>query len=371
MDLIQLPHEKLVLGMSLRFTLRDESGAIMLAKGHRIETAQQLANLRSRKSLFIEIDESDDAVRVMMSGLAELDRADAPLKDFSKFLQLKKGLSEEKLTGSLVQRWSDVESKLGGLLNNVSTAADFEQKIRLLDEHIKTLITEDISASQFLLFHRAVTHFSGYSVLHSLLCAALAQSLAGIFSLSETERRSLVCAALTMNTAMTLLQDELALQKTAPSPQQRSVIDRHATTGRQLLLDAGVRDLMWLEIVTQHHAPLEGPDALADWPPVQRLTKILQTVDRYTAAMSPRKSRAGRTARDSVRTVVVQTGTTKHDEVGTALVRILGLSPPGTYVKLANGETAVVLRRGIKPAEPLVASVLNKNDEPIAEPRQA
>ena len=83
----------------------------------------------------------------------------------------------------------------------------------------------------------------------------------------------------------------------------------------------------------------------------------------------PRKSRAGRTARDSVRTVIVQAGSTKHDEVGTALVRILGLSPPGTYVKLVNGDTAVVMRRGPSPNEPLVASVLNRNDEPIAEPR--
>ena len=39
------------------------------------------------------------------------------------------------------------------------------------------------------------------------------------------------------------------------------------------------------------------------------------------------------------------------------------------FVKLVNGETAVVMRRGIKPAEPVVACVLNRNDEPIAEPR--
>ena len=67
--------------------------------------------------------------------------------------------------------------------------------------------------------------------------------------------------------------------------------------------------------------------------------------------------------------MVLPSGTTKQDEAGSALVRILGLCPPGTFVKLANGETAVVLRRGIKPGEPLVASVLNRNDEPIAEPR--
>jgi hypothetical protein len=69
--------------------------------------------------------------------------------------------------------------------------------------------------------------------------------------------------------------------------------------------------------------------------------------------------------------VVVREGAEKHDEVGTALVKVLGLSPPGTFVKLVNGETAVVMRRGIKPAEPMVACVLNRNDEPLLSPGYA
>ena len=370
MDLIPLPKDKLSLGMSLRFTLRDESGAVLLAKGNRIETAQQLAGIKSRNKIFIEMEESDDAVRIMMSGLSKLDLAGGPIKDFSKYLSVdKQNGEEEKLVGTLVQRWSDVESKLGGLLASTDSNSGFAQKIRQLEGHFNTLMAEDASAAQFLLFNRAVTHFNGYSVLHSLLCASLSHSLASVFALSNEERSSLVCAAMTMNAAMTALQDELAIQKNAPSVGQRSTIDAHARAGRQMLENAGITDPLWLETVALHHTPMEGSDSIAEWTPVNRLTKILQTVDRYTAAMSPRKSRAGRTARDSVKTVIVQPGTTKHDEVGSALVRILGLCPTGTYVKLGNGETAVVLRRGLKPAEPLVASVLNRNDEPIAEPR--
>lgn len=370
MELIPLSKDKLSLGMSLRFTLRDEGGAILLAKGNKIETAQQLAGIKSRTKIFIEMDESEDAIRIMMSGLNKLDYADAPIKDFSKYLNLDQQSGEvEKLVGTLVQRWSDVESKLGGLLASTNTTTGFAQKIRLLEGHLNTLMAEDTSAAQFLLFNRAVTHFNGYSVLHSLLCASLSHSLAGVFALPNEERASLVCAAMTMNAGMTALQDELAIQKNAPSVMQRSVIDAHAHAGRQMLENAGVTDPLWLEAVALHHTTIEGPESFADWTPANRLTKILQTVDRYTAAMSPRKSRVGRTARDSVKTVIVQPGTTKHDEVGSALVRILGLCPPGTYVKLGNGETAVVMRRGLKPAEPLVASVLNRNDEPIAEPR--
>jgi hypothetical protein len=370
MDQIELRHDRLALGMSLGYTLRDQTGLVLLAKGQRIETASQLEGIRSRGKIFVEIDESEEGLRIMMSGIATLNQLGAPLKDFSKHMNLNQNSGAEgKLSGTLVQRWGDLESKLGGVLASVLTTADFGKKIEALAQHVHQQMTDERAASQFLLFNRAVSHFNDYSVLHALLCAALVHSLAEGFALSMSEQRSLVCAALTMNVGMTHLQNQLALQKTDLTAHQRGVIEQHPEAGRQALREAGVTDPVWLDMVALHHSPLTGPEALADWAPVPRMTKILQTVDRYTAAMSPRKSRVGRTARDSVRSVVLQTGSARHDEVGTALVRILGLSPPGTYVKLANGETAVVIRRGLKPGEPLVASVLNRHDDPIGEPR--
>lgn len=370
MDLIEFRPELLYIGMSLPFTLRDASGLILLAKGQKIDSPLQLTGMQSRSKIYVEMDETDEGVRAMMTGITELNRAGAPIKDFAKYLGNRPASkAAEAETGSLHQRWENVESKLAGILGSAQSTGDFQNKVVALVEIMERLLGQDAFSSQFLLFNRAVTHFGGYSALHSLLCASLVHSLASGFLLSDDERRSLVCAALTMNVAMTHLQDLLALQKGVPSPGQRSMIDVHPAKGRALLVQSGVTDALWLELVAQHHAAQTGPDKLADWPVAQRMTRILQTVDRYTAAMSPRKSRAGRTARDSVRSVVLSAPDAKHDEVGTALVRLLGVSPPGTFVTLANGETAVVVRRGHKPGEPWVASVLNKLGQPIAEPR--
>jgi len=370
MELIEFPFDRLYLGLALPFTLRDGTGMVLLAKGQKIEVPAQLTAMKSRGTLFVEIDETDLSMRAMMSSITALNQAGAPIKDFSKFLNTKQtGPAEDKPTGTLAQRWGDVESKLAGLLASIETAEEFASRMDGIDKTIQTLLAQDETAAQFILFNRSVSHFSGYSVTHSLLCACLSNALARTFELSEEQRHSLVCAALTMNVAMRNLQDQLAVQKSEPTVHQRHDIELHPQASRTLLEKAGVTDLLWLEVVAQHHANLEDASDFNSWPLVQRLSKILQTADRYTAAMSPRKSRAGRTARDSVRTVVIKAGSTKHDEVGSALVKLLGLSPPGTYVKLSNGETAVVVQRGLKPAEPLVASVLNRHDAPIAEPR--
>ena len=99
--------------MSLPFTLRDGSGNILLAKGHRIETEPQLAGMQNRSKIYVEFDETNEGVRAMMTGINELNRVGAPLKDFYKYLSLKDPTkSADKEAGTLIERWDDVESML-------------------------------------------------------------------------------------------------------------------------------------------------------------------------------------------------------------------------------------------------------------------
>lgn len=86
LELIELPRDKLMVGMALKFTLRDQGGTILLSKGHKIENATILAGIKARGRIFVEIDETDEGIRLMMAGLTEMSRKDAPIKDFNKFL---------------------------------------------------------------------------------------------------------------------------------------------------------------------------------------------------------------------------------------------------------------------------------------------
>jgi HD-GYP domain-containing protein (c-di-GMP phosphodiesterase class II) len=373
-DLIAVSPAQLHVGAQLRFTLRDEAGRVLLAKGLRIEDLAALESLQKRKAVFVEYEESDEALKVLMSGLNEATRRDAPLKDIDKLVSFKNPEAESTFKGTLPEAWAQIESRLkinlGQLAVGGETGADALQRLATqVDQIRQELFNRDRDAAVFVLLHRAVTGFSGYSALHALLCSCVCHLLAEPLKLTPEEDASLVRAALTMNVTMTTLQDLLAGQKSRPSPQQQAQIDAHPTEAVRLLRAVGVTDPLWLKVILSHHADLPCNLPLAQRSPAERLTRILQVVDRYTAAMSPRISRAGRDAKDAARSAIVQAGAGGHDEVGLALVQVLGLHPAGTFVKLANGETAVVLRRGAKASEPYVASVLNKRDEPIAEPR--
>lgn len=369
MDLIEIPREQLYVGLSLPYTLRDADGQILLVRDQLIETPGQLDALKGRGRVFVEIDQTEEGVRALMSGIDKMDRVGAPIKDFSKFLAQKRAREQGREPIPLHQRWEDLELRVAGSLASFDTLEAAQQRFYEIDQTLVALLIEDAALGQFLLFHRAVANFDGYSQHHALLCAALCCALAQSFDLPEAQRRSLSCAALSMNLAMTTLQNVLAQQKAPPNPAQRADIERHPHQSAHMLKAAGVDDVYWLELVDKHHAHLTGPDEFASWKPLPRLCKMLQVVDRYTAALSPRRSRSGRNARDTVRSIVSLEGVHHHDPVGAALVKLLGLAPPGTYVRLNSAETALVLRAGHKPAEPIVATLLNRLGDAIAEPR--
>lgn len=263
--------------------------------------------------------------------------------------------------------WADLETALALLLSAPLQVPNFSTKLRQLDRWLQDLVAQDSDAALFLMFQLAADSTVGYSASHALVSATLCQVLANELGLPAHERQALVGAAFTMNIAMTQLQDQLALQREPPNSAQQAQILRHPLESQALLVRLFVEDPLWLEVVARHHALPPAATPLAQLAPPERLARILASIDRYAAMISPRKSRSGRSATDSVR-AIVGSELASQDEVGYALVRTVGLCPPGTLVRLDNGDIAVVLRRSSQAHHPLVARVLSPAGRPYATP---
>lgn len=268
----------------------------------------------------------------------------------------------------LLGLWADLEAGLGIILGSPASIQEFERRVWQYDRWMTDLLKRDADVGLYLLFQLATNSPVGYSASHALVSAVLCHLIAVELTLTQDERDSLVHAALTMNIAMTALQDQLAGQLEKPSAQQQEAIRVHATQGGQLLVNLGIVDALWLDTIRLHHDESNGRIDLRDMLPERRLARILRVVDRYAAMISPRKSREGRSATDSVRSII-DTATERNDEVGHILVRVVGLCPPGTYVRLDNREVAVVMRRSGKPNLPHVAIVLNEAGTVLNPPR--
>ena len=63
-----------------------------------------------------------------------------------------------------------------------------------------------------------------------------------------------------------------------------------------------------------------------------------------------------------------KSGNVVHTSGATSFVKSIGIYIPGSYVKLANGEVSVVIKRGINAHTPYVASIIGMRGAPNQDP---
>lgn len=277
-------------------------------------------------------------------------------------------VKDENEYEDLLAEWADLESGLGIILSYPESSQQFVQRVQQYDRWMQGLLQRDPDAGLYLLFQLASNSPVGYSASHALVCAVLCHLIAHELFLPVKERDSLVRAALTMNLAMTHMQDVLASQTERPTPVQQEMIRLHPIKSAMMLGSMGVQDENWLEVVGNHHDNQPETGDFRSVAVTVRLARILKTVDRYAAMISPRLSRAGRNATESARAVMAS-GSDKVDEIGQALMRVVGLCPPGTFVRMDSDELGVVLRRSSKPNMPDVAIVGSASGQLLRSPR--
>lgn len=276
-------------------------------------------------------------------------------------------VKDENEYEDLLAEWSDLESGLGIILGYPENTQQFTQRVLQYDRWMQGLLQRDQDAGLYLLFQLASNSPVGYSASHALVCAVLCHLIAKELLLPPKERDSLVRAALTMNVAMTHMQDVLANQSDKPTPQQQEMIRVHPVKSAMMLGNMGVQDEDWLEVVGTHHGSQPEEGAFREVASAERLSRVLRVVDRYAAMISPRLSRAGRSAAESAHAVMAHSAS--NLEVGQALMRVVGTCPPGTFVRMDSDELGVVLRRGAEPALPYVAIVGSADGQLLRFPR--
>jgi HD-GYP domain-containing protein (c-di-GMP phosphodiesterase class II) len=368
MKVVPLPSEGLRVGRPLPFSVRDQFGTVLLARGTVIETDKQLQLLRSRP-LFIDPIESEAVQRAFNGQLDQLVRDDVAL---GRIAQAKPDLMRAGAPGAARGAdpgrtdWPDLQMRLRLLLADPRGGPEWVARLRTLRDEILAAVDRHTDRALLRLMHDAGQEYQEYSANHSLLvCVLVALSAPALPGWDPAWGDALTLAALTMNVSIASLQDELARQLEKPSPAQRTQLDAHPARSVEILQAMGVDDPDWLQAVRDHHDAPPGP--VAGRPRGQLLARLLRRADLYAARLSPRKSRPASASTAAAQAAFFDEGG-HHDEAGQALVKTLGLYPPGSWVKLQCGEVAMVLKRAGVAKTPVVASLVSKSGMPFAVP---
>lgn len=367
--LVSVTIDSIRIGEPLPFALMDAEGTLLASKGFVIASRSELQTLMGRGvSLFIDAADSEAHHRAYVGMLHDLVRKEKTLGQIAGANISRVDLEAGRLDPDLAigpPDWLDYQAQANSILRD-SNAAQFLQRLVRLQKQLRQHAIGNPDGALFALFHLSASELRMYSATHAMLVSVMCGLAArDVLGWTAEQEQVLCLAALTMNLGMTELQDKLAQQLVAPTPEQRQQIDDHPARSVELLQKAGISDPEWLEAVRHHHAVPPGP--LAPRTPGMRMARLIQRADMFGARLSPRASRTPTSPAAAMQGSYFDENR-QVDEAGAALIKAVGIYSPGSLVKLNTDEVAVVIRRGANTTTPKVAVLINRNGMPLAEP---
>ena len=361
MKYVPIPIAMLEVGKPLPVDVVSDSGQLLLRKGQPVVSEQLREKLHAFNASTSEAD-AHAWQRAYERMVHELLRSGMDVREIAKLPMPAEIRDSDYVVGQpLSGGWLDLQEVLRGILYQGGLAINPVQRLVSIEQKARALVAADPDDSLLCLFQALTDDCLGYCASHALLCLVVCDLTAAKLGLDASQVQALCAAALTMNIGMARDQDSMARQGPAVTEWQRTLINQHPEISATILAGFGVDNQDQLDIVRWHHAP-DGSSAM---PQNQRARRILHLADVFVARTAARKSRSSLSPLKAVKTMVMGA----EGEVvglGSAMAQAVGFYPPGSYVQLVNGDTAVSVQRGARANMPWVISIADKDAMPIS-----
>lgn len=241
------------------------------------------------------------------------------------------------------------------LYQYTTITTEYEERVVAIAKGIIKATEADTDASlASLLLDNTVNYGACQAFNTAILCAVLAPKQ----DCTADEVEAIVCSALTMNLSIITLLDAMGNGNTNITPLQKMSLESHNKLSHKMLSERKIKNREWLNAVMQHHERADGTGLLRmRGDTITKLAQLLGLVDRYCSVIATRASRNPDAAKALAKYTVRND---QEEQDATAQIEaIIGPYLPGSFVKLASGEIAVITHRTDSLAHPKVA-VLGK-----------
>jgi HD-GYP domain-containing protein (c-di-GMP phosphodiesterase class II) len=317
---------RVVVGEPLPLDIYDKEQVLLLANGNVVESARQLQLLVERGGLVL-LKEVTDPFQVVLHA----PRAQLP------------------------EVWSSIRQRVTQLLSSADEP-QLENRMQAALPLVQTLIERDPDLAIFQIIRQSKAERGAYGSLQAMQTSALAMMLANRLGWMGGMIDLAAKCALTMNLSILESMSPVFLQS-----DQRN----HPTRSREILQNAGITDPDWLEAVEQHHERPDGSGYPRGITEVNEASQLVQCVEVFVEGLGRAAGHSAVTATGLLRQMYLEAPKSTFVAV---LIKELGIYPPGSIVRLDNGEIGMVVQRGLTTTAPLVA-VLDPDWSVPPEPR--
>ncbi len=329
-------------GGALPWDVFDENGRLLLGRGHVIVSGNQIESLIER-GLFTTADAK-----------------------WNRDMQTPPVAHARPSAAALIL---DARYQLQAACAPNAQKENFAEQVTRICQLIRDACKQSQNVALATILHE---RDSRYSIRHSVDVAICCHIVGTSMGIQEQELSAIVAAALTMNISMLRLQDELQGNRHPLTAEQREAITQHPQQSAAMLQQLGVTDKLWIDAVLNHHEAIDG----GGYPSHKKNDEIplpaqlVAMADVYCARVSGRDYRPSLRPNTALKALFLNQGATMNRDLAGRFVKATGIYPPGTPVRIANGEIAIVIEQGEKANTPLVASLIGPGGNRFVVPIQ-
>ncbi len=233
---------------------------------------------------------------------------------------------------------------------------------------VRSLVDNVISNRRAMLQLTGLKNYDEYTYFHSANVAVLAISLGSAISNDYRFLSALGTGALLHDIGKLSLDQQVLNKEGSLTPEEWAHVRRHPVDGAQMVaLMPGV-DRSAIVTVLEHHMRYDGtgyPEVRK--PRRQRLaSRIVAVADSFDAMTSKRSYSVARVQDEAVTQLAQSAGTSLDPDLVRLFIRLVGIYPPRSVVRLTSGEVALVVQPGdLDPMRPVVRIVARADGELI------
>lgn len=260
------------------------------------------------------------ATQAFVQCCEEFKKAD---RAYQEAYQQSKAVMQDLSTGNIegIQKANDMVASLGDLLNRADSAASM----------LNVMMSNEMGEGMFM---------------HALNVCALCLMVGKEFELSQDELRMLALGAVFHDIGELNVPGKILLKRPNLTPGERDTYRQHPRYGKETIRKFSGFPKQSLDVIYQHHERLDGsgyPMGLKGEGAISLFSRIVMVVDRYDDLCNDPDLEKRLTPSEALSHLFVKQKTVFWSEAVVALVRVLGVYPPGSLVLLSNESIGMVV----------------------------
>ncbi len=304
---------------------------VLLSKGTRL-TDEIVENLRKREILWLPVRGGEDELIELKSSIdfdEELLKVEEPIATGVKL-----SVPDEMYRG-VINSFKNLADQL-----KIGERVDTKAVEKTLGSVVDDLLTQDKFVVN--LFKK---HVSGYLYKHGINTAILSVMIGCSISMSRYHLIPLAKAALFHDMGLMFLKDSKYVDIGKASNREKLL--QHTTIGYKILSSKGIiEDREILDAILEHHEKFDGTGIPFEkkGDDISFYARIIQIADAYDSLTSATSEALNLTPYQALKWILARSGKDYDPYILNAFIRVVGMYPTGTKVRLNDGRIAVVVR---------------------------